>query len=119
MKIIDHGLDVGTSKIIYIKDSDPDVVNKLIKRGTLFDIEAILNLAEEGLIDSALNVATSNSLFPSLGKAEIIREVEERADREDKSAKDIEEGTLSSYATPAEHRRQASNLREFAKEFAR
>ena len=81
----------------------------------LSTFDAVLGIAGDGHFEAAESIVENDVLLPKFKTSEIVEELLTKAASEEEDADDIENGKLYSYATAPEHRKQAENLKAFAK----
>lgn len=111
-QLLDSGVPTGSGAVVFIKDADVALIDRLIAADVEFDIEAVVSAATSGAIDVALAVARNAR------RAGEWNDVEEmlltRANRERETADKVKAKQMVSYATPERHREIAAGLETVA-----
>ncbi len=111
-RLVESGRPIGDGVVIFLKNADVSLVDKLVTANVGFDIESVVSSAKAGDVEVALAVATSARRMGDWGNVEEV--LLARASQERDTADRIEARTMGSYATPEQHRDMASSLEAVA-----
>jgi hypothetical protein len=112
--LLASGAPLGDAAIVYAEGATAALVDKLIRCGCAFDIEAVLSVTETGDLAAARDILERGRRKADFGdiQAAILKRAEQEAD----SARRVKSRKLSSYLSAPEHQERADRLRMLAKE---
>jgi hypothetical protein len=112
--LLASGAPLGDAAIVFAEGATAPLIDKLIRHGCEFDIEAVLSVAETGDLPAARDILERGRRKADFGdiRAAILKRAEQEAD----SARRVKRGKLGSYLSAPEHQARSDRLRTLAKE---